>query len=177
MAATDCHRKRMSMKKLVIVALLACSAWAQQPIEVPFVPGAAPVKLMLPEGYSLRAVEGAEGNWVFCPWNEYFNVSTARFQRTTKTAIKDEAAMKAELAAFVQANSSMKFQVEQVIATPKGPYGWLEAVTGVKPKESVSCSLMVPHKDELLVFTTVGSLSSLADQKVIRDLFIREVSK
>lgn len=162
------------LKNLLLWLSLVVSVWAQQAVEIPLVPNAAPVKLTLPEGYSLRAVDGMEGNWIFCPWNEYFNVSTSRFKQSSTLPIKDEAAMKAELLAFTQANQSMQFQVQQVVMTPKGPYGWLESANS---KGQVACSLLVPHKGELLAFSMVGSTSSLADQKVIRDLFVKEVSK
>ena len=59
MAAKDCKRKRMYMKNLVVVALLAYSAWAQQPMEE---------------------------TRVSCSWNDYFNVSGAHFQRAMKAA-------------------------------------------------------------------------------------------
>ena len=162
------------MKKIMIWLVLVASVWAQQAVLIPLVPDAAPVRLVLPEGYSLRAVDGMEGNWIFCPWNEYFSIATSRFKQGSPKPIRDEAAMQAELTAFTQANSSMQFQVQQIIPTAKGPYAWVESTNA---KAQVVCSLLVPHKGELLAFTTVGATSSLADQKVIRDLLIKEVSK
>lgn len=89
------------MKKSVVVALLAYSAWAQQPME------------------ETRAS---------CPWNDYFRVSGAHSRRAMKAAAPTK-----ELAAFVQANSPIKFQVEQGSAISKAvggvkdflPAGWV----------------------------------------------------
>ena len=164
---------------LLLAALLFTPVWAETPalqtIQIPFVPGQPPVQLQLPEGYSLRTVDGMEGEYLFCPWNEYFTLRTSRLAPASGKPIADEKGMSAELEAFAKANPSLKFRNAKSWMTPQGPRGWLETVTGEKTKEMIGCNLFVPRKGDMLLFTIIGSTSSLPDQKIIQDLFLKQV--
>ena len=165
---------------LLIAALLMSPGWAQgapvlQTIRIPFVPGQPPLQLKLPEGYSLRTVDGFDGEYVFCPWNEFFNLRTYRFPLSAAKSVPDDKAMTAQLDAFTKATPTIQYRNQKVWMTPQGPRGWLESVSGVKPKEMIGCHLFVPRGSELLVLRTMGTASSLADQKVIQDLFQKEL--
>lgn len=161
-----------SIGTLVISLGLSIGGWAQQTIEMPFLPNQPPVKVELPEGYSLRSIEGIKDEtFIFCPWNEYFSIHPFRYQRVRSSPVQDEAAMAAELEDFSKANPRVAFSKPQVWMTAAGPRGSMETSSGEKDKQIVGLYLFVPRGNELSVLTTLGTASSFNDQKLIHELF------
>lgn len=151
---------------------LNLTVWAQQTIEMPFYPNQPPLKVQLPEGYSMRSVEGIQEDvFIFCPWNEYFTIHPFRYRRQRTTPVTDEATMKADLEDFAKANPNVPFGPPKVWMTAAGPRGSMETSSGEKNKELVGVYLFVPRGNELSVLTTLGAPSSLKDQKLIHELF------
>ncbi len=160
------------VKSLLTVFLLSFSAGAQQAISFPFVPGQPPVQLTLPEGYSMREIEGIKDEaFIYCPWNEYFSIHPFRYQRIRTNRVVDEASMSAELDSFARANPTLPFHGSKVWMTSQGPRGSMELVQGEKATQIVGVYLFVPRGEELLVLTTMGTTSSAADQRFVHELF------
>ena len=160
------------MKNILLGFCFSLSAIAQQAFTFPFVPNQPPIPLALPDGYSLREIDGIQEDvFIFCPWNEYFSIHPFRYQRSGSQPVKDEISMMAELDSFAQANPRLFFQKKKVWMTTQGPRGSMEIAEGEKDKATVGVYLVVPYGQELLVLTTMGLASSANDQRLVHDLF------
>ncbi|MBS2036850.1 hypothetical protein JST97_17800 [bacterium] len=164
------------LTRLLLATCLTTAVWAQQTVDFPFFPNQPPLKIDLPEGYSLRSIEGIkEDVYIFCPWNEYFSIHPFRYKRERKTPVTDEAAMTVELEDFSKANPTIGFGKPKVWMTPQGPRGSMETSVGEKAEQIVGVYLFVPRGDELSVLTTMGAATSLNDQRLVHQIFLKAI--
>ena len=125
--------------------------------------------LNLPEGYAARRVPNFPKDAILCPWNEYFMIYSSSYPA------KSPAGLKGELDLLTKAHQAEGAEVKspQVL----GPLATLELAGKVDGKLTTGHELLMPVGSNVWVINLTGYDSSRADQKVILQLMIDELTK
>lgn len=135
----------------------------------------------LPDGYLVRREPGFANDIILCPWNEFFTINSAQLPARTGKPVLSEASLNLELDALQKAHQTDtqggEVKNRKVWVTPKGPMASMETWAEVEKKVSVTSFLIYPVGSSIWIFSLTGYDSALADQKVIQNLLITELSK
>ncbi len=174
------------MKRTILALMLLTLpgwSWAQPVYEavskclvIHLQEGIPSLKIQLSDDYTVARKADIKGNLMLCPWNEYFLFETSSVDLIQKTPVLDEVAMNKEVDAFVQ-STGRPYTGRKVWLDAKGPRASLELVAGEKPKRTADTYLLWPAQGRLYIYFTTGYETSLADQKVIQDLILKELNR
>lgn len=137
--------------------------------------GPSSLSLNLPEGYTVQTRPGIDGNIIFAPYQEYFLVGSNSFDLSAP--VTDEAGLQRELDAFAAKNSELVFSNKKVWTDPTGPRATFEHHQKVGKKKIAITNLAYPMGDELVIFTLTGDETSLADQRVVQNLYLKKINE